>query len=108
MLCIKQGASFAYEGCLYLRNTPGQVMDCTGWAVSAQIRRLPTVEDALVAEVSGEWLRPQEGVFQLSLTPEQTQSLPLRMAQLEINFRTASGKVIKSPTLPLHIQKSLS
>lgn len=100
---FKRGQTFAYAGQI-LNN--GEVMDFTGWSISAQLRTSGTRK--LVQALSATFVDAATGVVSLSATAEETTDWPLQLLVMDVRLQDPGGNVVLSDTSTINIVERIT
>jgi hypothetical protein len=80
------------------------VLDLTGYAVRAQIRR----SDVLVASLTVTFTNPSAGIMNLTATAAQTDAWPAGTHKCDIEFTDLTGDVFSSDTFDVIVLEDIS
>jgi len=98
----KQGDTFDFSG--VATDGDGDAFDFTGWAGLSQVRK---TDGTLIEQLTFTWLDASTGLLQVK-SVDDTQAWPVGKSFFDIQFTTAAGEVISTPTVTVEIIKDVS
>ena len=101
---FKRGDTFSLSGQVDLQSEGQAILDLTGWTGKSQVRTL--AQGTLVSELVFTWLDASQRL--LKLEKSDTQSWPLGVVELDIQFTSPQSEVVSTQTMAFEVVKDVT
>ncbi len=99
-----RGDTFFFAGPVIVEVNGTEESDFTGWQASSQIR---TTSNTLIATLSVSWVSRVPGVISVTFDGS-TAAWPVGPARMDLQFVTATGKIVSTKAAPLMILEDVT